>query len=300
VLLNYFGRTVELGSAGGKAMKSTSRPIINQTSCSIRITLFVVAVLAALSLGACGGGGGDSGNVPDREDNFGVSIDSPTSNRFYQTDRPSLSLSGTTETISDARCSPPPVKYKSANYQITWTNQATGEKGAGVVGLDCSASIYFQFVTTLWNTRVPLHIGDNKIIVTANYEPIFTGHDTITITRIADQTAPTVTSVFPADGEIAISPRTAIQVFFSEEISDISFSTDFITLAAAGQPPVLTNFSLFNHYDSNDQVKKTTASFLPPSALASGTTYTITVDTRVRDVNGNPLANSFVSSFTTQ
>jgi hypothetical protein len=284
-------------------MKRTSRPIISQRSCSIRIIFLVLARLAALQLGGCGsgGGGGDSAGVRDRENDFGVVIDSPTSNRFYQTDRPSLSLSGTTETMSDARCSPPPVLYKPANYLITWTNEVTGATGKGGVRLDCSTSIYFQFITTLWNTSVPLAIGDNKIVVKANYESIFNGQDTITVTRTADTTAPIVTSVLPADGATAISPRTAIQVVFSEEIvSDISFSTDFITLAAAGQPPVLTRFSLYNGYYSNGQVEKTTASFIPPSALASGTTYTITVDTRVRDVNGNPLANPFVSSFTTQ
>jgi hypothetical protein len=83
---------------------------------------------------------------------------------------------------------------------------------------------------------------------------------------------------------------TVVQVGFNEAIDAASVTGSTVTLTSGGSP-----VSGSVTYNSGSRV----ASFTPSSALAYGTTYTVTVTTGIKDVAGNQLASNDSYTFTT-
>ena len=108
-----------------------------------------------------------------------------------------------------------------------------------------------------------------------------------------DTTAPTVTSVSPAQDAVAAS-NTAVTASFSEDIAPSTISASSFTLkTTVGDSPIVGTVAYSNG--------ARTATFTPtsPSPLPSNTSFTATVTTTVTDLAGNALAANKVWTFTT-
>jgi hypothetical protein len=251
----------------------------------IRYVLGIGWLLAALTSGCGGGGGGvpPSTTGPNEGNGF-LSIVNPTSGT-YQTDRPTVTLSGNAFTPVGANCLPPtPLP---ASYQVTWSNSSTGATGNGSRGLNC---ILFVFV--FWDaTNIPLAMGANSITVTASDGAGNVGRDTITVTRIPDFTPPTVISVSPVNGATDVGINAIATVTFSEEMDPLTINATTVILSdGANQISATVTYNPF----------ALSATVRPTNLLAFNTTYQVTVTTGVRDTaGGNALADPYMFSFTT-
>jgi Bacterial Ig-like domain len=103
-----------------------------------------------------------------------------------------------------------------------------------------------------------------------------------------DNTAPTVSSTFPADMADNVSIVTAISVTFSEQMDASTVDNTSFTVADGGGPVAGTV-----------SYSGTTATFTPTNPLDLSTTYTATVSTGVTDMAGNALALDYNWTFTT-
>lgn len=109
-----------------------------------------------------------------------------------------------------------------------------------------------------------------------------------------DTTAPTVVSTIPAASATNVSLQTTVRASFSEAMQAASISTATVELRDPANALVAATVT----YDGG-----TTAAVLTPNAaLAANTTYTARViggASGVKDLAGNPLANTYSWTFTT-
>ena len=103
-----------------------------------------------------------------------------------------------------------------------------------------------------------------------------------------DSTAPTVSSVDPANAATGVAVNRNIAATFSEVMDPATITTSTFTLTQ-GVTPVSGVVTYAG----------TTATFNPASNLAASTTYTATITTGTKDLADNALAIAFVWSFTT-
>lgn len=104
----------------------------------------------------------------------------------------------------------------------------------------------------------------------------------------ADTTAPTVSSINPANGATGVAINTAITAAFSETMSVSAISTATFTISNGS-----SNISGAVSYIG------TTATFTPLSNLSPSTTYTATITTEAKDLAGSAMASYYTWSFTT-
>jgi hypothetical protein len=100
-----------------------------------------------------------------------------------------------------------------------------------------------------------------------------------------DTTPPTVVSTAPANAATDVALNTPISVTFSEAIDPASVSS--------------TTFSMSPSMTCSHNCASATATMTPSTALAYGTTYTVTATTGIKDQAGNALAAAHSWSFTT-
>ena len=110
-----------------------------------------------------------------------------------------------------------------------------------------------------------------------------------TFTTNSTACAPTVISVTPPNGAVGVCPSTVVTATFSEPMNPATINTTTFTLTGPGTTPV-TGVVTY---------AASTATFVPSSPLALSTLYTATITTGAQDLAGNPLANNFVWTFTT-
>jgi hypothetical protein len=103
--------------------------------------------------------------------------------------------------------------------------------------------------------------------------------------------APTVISVAPANSAMAICPNTLVTATFSAAMQSSTINSTTFTLAGPGATAVAGTVT---NVPSSD-----VATFTPNSPLALNTLYTATITTGAQDLAGDPLANNYVWTFTT-
>ena len=119
-----------------------------------------------------------------------------------------------------------------------------------------------------------------------------------------DTTAPTVSSVYPADNQNGVSITENISVTFSKAMNTTSVTTNILNTICSG------SFQLSsNNFDSCIQMSSSpissnsymTFTVDPSNNLSEGTNYKIRVTTGVKDTAGNSLSNQYEISdgFTT-
>lgn len=109
---------------------------------------------------------------------------------------------------------------------------------------------------------------------------------TFTTGSESDTTPPTIQTVSPVQGAVAVQINPVITAVFSEEMDFTSFDPTTILLTNSGIKDI-----------SYNQISKT-VSFRPESNLSYGTTYTVTI-TGVKDKSGNVIASPYTWTFTT-
>jgi hypothetical protein len=119
---------------------------------------------------------------------------------------------------------------------------------------------------------------------------------TYTATYVADTTPPTISSITPASNATNVNTASTVRVVFSEAMDSGTINLSAIDLRTPGGVAVPASIS----YDAATRA----ATLTPLSTLASGATYTVTVrggasDPRVKDLLGNALAVTSVTTFTT-
>jgi len=106
-------------------------------------------------------------------------------------------------------------------------------------------------------------------------------------THLADTIPPVVTITSPANGAIGIARTSRITATFSEDIDQSTLTT--------------SSFSVNNGVTGTITYNSTTymATFTPSSLLNYSTTYTVTITTAIKDLDGNNMAANKVWTFTT-
>ena len=136
---------------------------------------------------------------------------------------------------------------------------------------------------TLYNATITTGVMNTAGTSTAkNFEWTFTTG------AIADIILPTVTISSPADDETGIALNQAITVTFSEPV-DHTTLTDVTFKLRQGTKIIEGEIT----YSGN------VATFTPDEDLSPNTAYTLTVTDGVKDISGNPMANTHSISFTT-
>jgi hypothetical protein len=113
------------------------------------------------------------------------------------------------------------------------------------------------------------------------------GH--LTVASLGDTTAPTVGTVAPSAGAVAVVPTSSVSATFSEPM-DAAATQGAFSLRAADGTVVAGIFSWSG----------STLTFRPSAPLREGTTYTATISTGARDRAGNALATARSWAFKTQ
>lgn len=128
--------------------------------------------------------------------------------------------------------------------------------------------------------------GDKKAVKTAAVAPEVpaTPPDKTPL----DTTPPTVTFTNPGKGDTAVHINQKINVAFSEEMDETTFTGLTFTLKQ-GKSPVSGKLSSTN----------STLTFTPAGELEKGKEYTGEVAAGAKDLAGNPMANNYLWNFTT-
>lgn len=109
------------------------------------------------------------------------------------------------------------------------------------------------------------------------------------VSNTTDTTAPTVYP-FITDGSTGVAVNNIIEVGFNEAMDPSTLTSSTVTLARGS-----SSVSVSMSYDAG----KNSLFISPTTALVTGTKYTVTLGTGVKDINGVALAASSAFSFTT-
>jgi parallel beta-helix repeat protein len=242
-----------------------------------REKLSLLIVLAPILLAACGGGaGGTSGSSAPASSP--VSSTGSSSGGTTDTTAPTVTITSPTTNATYGTGSATLNIGGSASdnvgvTQVTWSNSRSGSGTASG--------------TTSWSANnITLQSGSNVITVTARDAAGNTASKTLTVTY-SDTTPPTVSSISPSNGATNVSISPAITVTFSETMNASSITAGTFTV---------------NGVTGSISVNGAGATFTPSSALASSTSYTVTIvggSSGVKDAAGNPLASNYTWTFTT-
>jgi Ice-binding-like/Bacterial Ig-like domain len=112
-----------------------------------------------------------------------------------------------------------------------------------------------------------------------------------TFTASATACAPAVISVAPANGAVGICPNSIVVAAFSEAMNPATINTTTFTLTSPGPTSVGGTVTY--------SVSTYVATFTPTNPLALNTLYTATITTGAQDLAGDPLASTYVWTFTT-
>lgn len=124
----------------------------------------------------------------------------------------------------------------------------------------------------------------------ANWAGTTLDNDYVWSFTTAEYTPPTIISTNPAGGATGVAVNGTITATFSEEM-DASTITPDTFFISDGNHTIEGTIS----YSQSDK----TVTFTPISPLSSSTTYTATITTEVRDIDGDAMASDYTWSFTT-
>lgn len=185
-----------------------------------------------------------------------------------------------------------PMNISSVNSS-TFTLKTTvgGTPVAGVVSYDnpSSTAIFTPSAalssTTSYTATITTGVKDaSQNAMAANKVWTFT---------TADNAAPTVVSVVPANLATNVSIGSTVQVTFSEAMAAATITNSTVTLKNTSTSAVIPATVTYN-------TATNVATLTPNAPLAGSTNYTVTVTTGVTDAAGNPMASAFTSTFTTE
>jgi len=171
------------------------------------------------------------------------------------------------------------------------------------IGMDKAIRIWYEAQTTTMGTRTDF---DNIRASLANaatslydecspeYKAVQLSMDAVKMPGTwecaeADTTAPTISSILPANGATDLDVSTVAKVTFDEPMDADTINTSNLIFTDANGASV----------DGSLSTSAQTVTFTPSSNLAYEATYSFTVTTGVSDLAGNTLVTASSTSFTT-
>lgn len=130
--------------------------------------------------------------------------------------------------------------------------------------------------------------GVNDVAGNALQNAVQASFTTVAEPDNSDTTAPTVTSVSPADNTVDVATDSTIAMRFSEAVNADALTTAFSLKTASGES-----------VSGSLNVEGSDASFTPANPLLPETSYTATISTALEDLSGNALESAVSWSFTT-
>jgi len=232
------------------------------------------------------------------------------------------------------------TSFHGGAVDVSWHNQLSGLSGKGLAWTesDCSPFVGCAVPPVYFEVDIPLQYGDNPLAVVVTGGEA-SGSDSLTITRIGDNTPPTIYQSFPADNEILVDPTTTITVIFdNEEIDPLTLNSNSIKIYDYNGAVVLGSYEIYSILKTVESSNypglycgagsaiaalgghvyglicdwKTAIRLTPDAPLQqettvlsgqtsvlSGYTYTIFVGATVADIAGNAMANDTYIRFST-
>jgi clostripain len=177
------------------------------------------------------------------------------------------------------------------------TSNITVVKKIGGVSVPGAVTYDDASKTVTFNPSADLEAGPTTytVTVTTGIEDLQNNNMASSVTwdfTTTDGTAPTVSSYTPTNGATGHSVVSGITITFSEAIDTSTLNTSNITIKDPSNNTVPGTFT----YDSGSM----TATFVPAYNLHYQTSYTVTVGTGVKDVNGNAMTGNTSWSLTTK
>jgi Protein of unknown function (DUF1566)/Bacterial Ig-like domain len=238
------------------------------------LALFVVMALAACGGGGGGGGGGGAPATPADTSAPTVSSVSPAVNATNVATNANL-----TATFSEA--------MTAGSFTATTFTLSGGAGSVGIVSYSGTTATFNPNADLAFNTTYTATLTTGVTDAAGN--PLAANHVwTFTTGAAPDITAPTVSSVSPANNAIDVTTNSNITASFSENMTADSFTA--ITFTLSSNSGAVAGAVSYNG---------TTATFNPNVNLAFSTLYTATLTTGVTDAAGNPLATNYTWNFTT-
>src|SRR6185295_17461440 len=122
----------------------------------------------------------------------------------------------------------------------------------------------------------------------------FMGSTNITLRNSGLQSPqPVVVSISPASGESGVGINTTIIAEFSQPLNPTTVTTSTFSVTSGSTITGTRTLS------AAPRGANTVVTFTPSAALATNTSYSVSITTGIQSATGNPLLQSFSSSFTT-
>lgn len=182
-----------------------------------------------------------------------------------------------------------PATINAANVKLAVrVTKKTQAAVAGTVSYVGNVATFTPSAALRPNTKYTMTIGTGAKDLAGN---ALTGSFTWSFRTgdAPDVTAPTLTSVNPANEQTGVAVNRAIAATFSEAMAPTTLDAATVLVTGPGGTPVAGSFS----YAGN------TMTFTPTVALAASTTYSTTITVGATDLAGNALAAPFAWTFTT-
>jgi hypothetical protein len=232
---------------------------------------YLLVIVAAALLGACGGGGSGSTQSQDTQepgitytvpDNYSTGVvQKPTLNVTFSEEIDPATINATTFILKD-----------SGNNSIT----GTISYNAMVATFTPSAGLSYSSTYTATVTTGVKDVAGNNMA--SDYSWSFT-----------TMVAPHVTSTYPASGQSNVLASSVITVSFSKPMNPATINSSTFSIVDTALNPVAGTVV----------ASGTTATFTPSSPLNYSMTYTATLDSSITDTATNSLASDYVWSFST-
>jgi len=256
-----------------------------------------LAALAVLGLLACSSGDEEGPKPPSRPGNEGagwVSISTPGSSWSGSTEAPTFDLGGL------AFNTPLPASPCDFGTLDTCQNLTSGATGWVVQSIyaPTGGCAYWAHRFTAQVDLVP---GPNLILITATDTHGNVGRAYITPIRTLDTTPPTVLSSYPVAGATGIPLSAHVVVAFSDWMDASSLNGATLQVSDALNQPLAGTVTYQDQrtYSAGELRVGHMAAFTPAVALQPATTYTATLGTSIRNLDGQALAAPITWSFST-
>lgn len=255
------------------------------------------AALAVLGLLACSSGDEEGPQLPSRPGNEGqgwVTITTPGSGWSGSTEAPSFDLGGL------AFNTPLPAYPCDFGTLDTCQNLSTGATG-WVVQSTYAPTGGCAYWAHRFTAQVDLVPGPNLILITATDTHGNVGRAYLTPIRTLDTTSPALLSAYPASGATAIPLTAHVVAAFSDWMDASSLNNGTFQLRdGLNQPlPGTLTYQDQRRYDGGELRVDHMAAFTPAAPLQPATTYTVTLGTGLRNLDGQALPSPLTWSFST-
>jgi len=274
----------------------------NTNSLSLRITLKAVSGNGGGSTGD-GGGGEDHGDGDNggSGDYGGTDTTAPTVTFSPVNGATGVAISDNIIiTFSEAVRNIDNTELTDSNIDSLITLKLTNASGADIA-FDATIDTNKKVITINPTNNLPnsqaVYVAIGATVEDSAGNPITAAN--ATFTTVPDTTAPTVSSIYPADNQSSVSITDNITVTFSEAMDSTYVTTNTDNTSCSGTLRLSSdNFSSCVRMSSSPESSNDNKTFTldPYDNLTVGTTYKTRVKKRVKDTAGNAMSSRYDTS----